>query len=149
MIQSIKKGDNTMHKTKKKYFIIGGTFLFILTLFCWLQFWREIDVYSSYTISSKEQKEEHITFMVNRLYVPDKKKCAMEIIEKCRKNNFQSVLFSYDLQKPTALYGTVYRSHWEMQRQKVLFTFRYTQKDKTQGIYNYIDNPEKFILEME
>lgn len=138
-----------MCKGKKKYFIVAGVCLFLLALCWWLEFGREIDVYNSNSISSEERLEEHVTFTVNRLYVADKEECAREIINKCRKNDFQSVLFSYDMQKPTALYGTVYRFSWGIKWQKPLFTFRYTQEDDTLGIYNFIDNPEKFVLEID
>ena len=101
-----------MCKGKKKYFIVVGVCLLLLALCWWLQFGREIDVYNSRSTSSEKRVEEHVIFTVNRLYVADKKECAREIIKKCRENDFQSVLFSYDMQKPTALYGTVYRFSW-------------------------------------
>ena len=77
--------------------------------------------------SSENFQEEHVTFTLNRLIITDKEKCAEEIIKKCRENDFTSILFSYDVAKPNALYGTVYRSrrtqkttwpHTEMQEMK-------------------------------
>ncbi|XBG80834.1 hypothetical protein V4S33_07750 [Enterococcus cecorum] len=137
-----------MCRGKKKYFIVVGVCLLLPALW-WLRFGREIDAYSTYSTSSEERLEEHVTFTVNRLYVTDKEACAREIIKKCGENDFQSVLFSYDMQKPTALYGTVYRFSWDIRWQKPLFTFRYIQEDDTLGIYNFIDNPEKFVLEID
>lgn len=138
-----------MCRGKKKYLIIVVVCLLILAL-CWSVLSdRKIDVYNSYSTSSEEKLEEHVTFTVNRLYVADKEECAREIIKKCRENDFQSVLFSYDMQKPTALYGTIYCSSWGIKWQKPLFTFRYTQENDTLGIYNFIDNPEKFVLEID
>lgn len=143
------KDDNSMRRGKKKYFIVVGVCLVLLAL-CWrLQFGREIDVYNSYSASSAGKREEHVIFTVNRLYVADKEACAREIIRKCRENDFQSVLFSYDTQKPTALYGTVYRSGLAVKWQEPLFTFCYTQKKGTSGNWNYVDDPEKFILEID
>lgn len=137
-----------MCKGKKKYFLIGGIFLFFLT-FCWLQFGYDVDVYNTYSMLSEQRLEEHVTFTVNQLYVADKEECARELIKKCRENDFPSMLFSYDMQKPTALYGTVYRYSWGIKWQEPLFTFRYTQEEDTLGTYNFIDNPERFVLEID
>lgn len=86
---------------------------------------------------------------LNRLIITDKEKCAEEIIKKCRENDFASTLFSYDVAKPNALYGTVYRSRFSMKGQKPLFHFRYTQTADTLGSYNIVDDPEAFTLVIE
>ena len=83
------------------------------------------------------------------LIITDKEKCAEEIIKKCRENDFASTLFSYDVAKPNALYGTVYRSRFSMKGQKPLFHFRYTQTADTLGSYNIVDDPEAFTLVIE
>ena len=83
---------------------------------------------------------------LNRLVVGDKERRADELIQAYRENGFRSVLFSHDLEKPNALYGTVYRSSVGMKYQEPVFTFRYIQKEGTLGAYNLIDNPEKFTL---
>ena len=99
--------------------------------------------------SSENFHEEHVTFTLNRLIITDKEKCAEEIIKKCRENDFASTLFSYDVAKPNALYGTVYRSRFSMKGQKPLFHFRYTQTADTLGSYNIVDDPEAFTLVIE
>ena len=76
-------------------------------------------------------------------------KCAEEIIKKCRENDFASTLFSYDVAKPNALYGTVYRSRFSMKGHKPLFHFRYTQTADTLGSYNIVDDPEAITLVIE
>lgn len=96
--------------------------------------------------SSKNCCEEHITFTLNRLVVGDKERRADELIQAYRENGFRSVLFSHDLEKPNALYWTVYSSSVGMKYQEPVFTFRYIQKEGTLGAYNLIDNPEKFTL---
>ncbi|WP_071143761.1 hypothetical protein [Coprococcus phoceensis] len=134
----------------KKRKIITITVLFVLGLsVSYLQWGREIDVVGSMRTSSENFHEEHVTFMLNRLVVTDKEKCAEEIIKKCRENDFTSILFSYDVAKPNALYGTVYRSRFSMKGQKPLFHFRYTQTADTLGSCNIVDDPEAFTLVIE
>ena len=134
----------------KKRKIITITVLFVLALaFSYLQWGREIDVVGSMRTSSKNFHEEHVIFTLNRLIITDKEKCTEEIIRKCRENDFSSILFSYDVEKPNALYGTVYRSRFSMKGQKPLFHFRYTQTADTLGSYNIVDDPEAFTLVIE
>lgn len=124
--------------------------LFVLgVVVSYLQWGREIDVAGSMGTSSENFHEEHVTFTLNRLIITDKEKCAEEIIKKCRENDFASTLFSYDVAKPNALYGTVYRSRFSMKGQKPLFRFRYTQTADTLGSYNIVDDPEAFTLVIE
>ena len=105
----------------KKRKIITITVLFVLGVaVSYLQWGREIDVVGSMGTSSENFHEEHVTFTLNRLIITDKEKCAEEIIKKCRENDFASTLFSYDVAKPNALYGTVYRSRFSMKGQKPL-----------------------------
>ena len=134
----------------KKRKIITITVLFVLGVaVSYLQWGREIDVVGSMGTSSENFHEEHVTFTLNRLIITDKEKCAEEIIKKCRENDFASTLFSYDVAKPNALYGTVYRSRFSMKGQKPLFHFRYTQTADTLGSYNIVDDPEAFTLVIE
>ena len=134
----------------KKRKIIAITVLFVLGVaVSYLQWGREIDVVGSMGTSSENFHEEHVTFTLNRLIITDKEKCAEEIIKKCRENDFASTLFSYDVAKPNALYGTVYRSRFSMKGQKPLFHFRYTQTADTLGSYNIVDDPEAFTLVIE
>ena len=128
--------------------------LWVCACFCWhcaggYSSGVRLTCITAVPLHQKNEWKNTLSFTVNRLYVADKKECAREIIKKCRENDFQSVLFSYDMQKPTALYGTVYRFSWGIKWLKPLFTFRYTQEDDTLGIYNFIDNPEKFVLEID
>lgn len=142
------KDNIIMQKGKKKFVVTILLFLFIGVV-SYLQWGRETDVYSTTVSTSKNYHEEHITFTLNQLFVADKEKCAEEIIKKCRDNNFPSVLFSYDISKPNALYGTVYLSSFGVQWQKPVFTFRYVQKSDKLGSYNIIDNPEAFVLTID
>lgn len=142
------KDNIIMHKRRKKLVVTTLLFLFI-GVASYLQWGRETDVYSNISNTSKNYHEEHITFTLNQLFVADKEKCAEEIIKKCRDNDFPSVLFSYDMSKPNALYGTVYLSSFGVQWQKPVFTFRYVKKADKLGSYNIVDNPEAFTLTID
>ena len=134
----------------KKRKIITITVLFVLGLaVSYLQWGREIHVAGSMRTHQKTSMRNTVTFTLNRLIITDKEKCAEEIIKKCRENDFTSILFSYDVAKPNALYGTVYRSRFSMKGQKPLFRFRYTQTADTLGSYNIVDDPEAFTLVIE
>lgn len=123
--------------------------ILLIGMIFYLQCGRDIDVSNSFSEISADFYEENITVIVNRLSVANKEKCAEEIIKKCRENDFQSVLFSYDKVKPNALYGTVYLSRYSMRWKKPLFTFSYIQKSGTSGQYNIVDNPDVFYLEVQ
>ena len=112
---------------KKRKFIITLSVVLLAGVLSYLQWGRDADVFSTFSDSSKNC-------------------CADELIQAYRENGFRSVLFSHDLEKPNALYGTVYRSSVGMKYQEPVFTFRYIQKEGTLGAYNLIDNPEKFTL---
>ena len=109
--------------------IIMGSFL------GYLQYGRDMDVCSSLGISSDNYYEERLTVVTNKLYISDQKTCAEKIIERCKKNNFKSVRFSYDQSIPNALYVDVYSSSY--------------LPEQGNGAYNIINDPDKYMLEIE
>lgn len=133
-----------MHRKRKIIIILSAVLL--AGAVCYLQWGRKADICNTFTSSSENYCEEHITFTLNRLVVGDKEQCADELLKTYRENGFRSVLFNHDSEKPNALYGTVYRSSVGMRYQEPVFTFRYAQKKGNLGAYNLIDNPEKFAL---
>ncbi|RGK46417.1 hypothetical protein DW711_10985 [Ruminococcus sp. AM27-16] len=114
----------------------------------YLQYGRDMDVYSSHVTSFDNYEEERLVAVVNKLYVADKKACAEEIVKRCRENSFKSVRFSYDQAIPNALYVTVYGSDWQAKHGNAIFSFSYLPNDVS-GTYNIVDNPEEFILKLE
>ncbi|MCI6465184.1 MAG: hypothetical protein MSA90_06930 [Faecalicatena sp.] len=136
-------------RKRKKTGIMFVILLSLITASIYLQYGREIDVSRSYPVISQNYCEENITVVVPRLVIIDERECAEEIINKCRKNNFMSIKFSYDIEKPNALYGTVYLAPLGIKCQKLEFTFRYIQKHGEYGSYNILDNPDEFILEID
>lgn len=135
---------------KRVKFTLAVLIVSLLTgKFVYLQWGRDMGVYSTHSTLSENSHEEHIIFVANRLFIGDKEACAEELVRKCRENSFPSVLLSYDLVKPTALYGTVYRFQSDVADHAPVFTFRYIQKAEETGTYNFLDRPEKFILEVD
>lgn len=135
----------------KKGCIIGivfGVTIIIGSCFGYLQYGRDMDVCGSFGTTSNNYYEERLNVVANKLYVSDQEACAKEIIERCRKNNFKSVRFSYDQAIPNALYVNVYSSKQQIENGNPMFTFSYLSEDLS-GIYNIVKNPEKFVLEIE
>lgn len=121
----------------------------ILLLCCYLQFGREMEVYNSTSFTAANYCEEHLNVVVNRLIVLDKRKVAEEIIEHCRNNDFKNVIFSYDLTYPNKLEVNVYLSKKDARGGKGVFSFDYDTEQGQIGEYNFIENPEKFMLKMK
>lgn len=114
----------------------------------YLQFGRTPEIINSRTSSSSEFTEENISVNLNKLYAGDYKQLTDEIIKRCRENDFENFLFSYDAYKPSALYCTVYLNKYSFNEGRELFRFEYTQADDNRD-YNFIDNPEKFSITIE
>ena len=127
--------------------LIKSALIFVLYL-GYLQYGCDMDVSGSYSIASNNYHEERFSVVVNKLYVPDPKSCAYEIIRRCRQNSFKSIRFSYEWSIPNALYVTVYASKKQMERGKPLFSFSYLSEE-VNGSYNIIDDPEHYILNID
>lgn len=121
----------------------------IILLCCYLQFGRKMEVYNSTSFTAANYCEEHLNVVVNRLIVLDKRKVAEEIIDHCWKNDFKNVIFSYDVEYPNKLEVSVYLSKWNARKGKEVFSFVYDTEQGEIGEYNFIENPEKFGLEIK
>lgn len=128
--------------------LIIGIIIITASFFGYLQYARDMDVSSSHTTSFDNYTEERLSVVVNKLYVADQKACAEEIVKRCRENSFKSVRFSYDQAIPNALYVTVYGSDWQVKHGNAIFSFSYLSDDVS-GTYNIVNDPEKYILELE
>ena len=114
----------------------------------YLQFGRDMDVYSSHAMTADNYHEERLMVVVNKLYVVDQKICAEEIVKRCRENSFKSVRFSYDQSIPNALYVTVYSSKRQAEKGIQMFSFSYLPEDGD-GTYNIVNDSDKFMLKLE
>lgn len=134
---------------KKRTVLVGIVCIAILLLCCYLQFGREMEVYNSTSFAAENYYEEHLNVVVNRLMMLDKRKVAEEIIEHCRKNDFKNVIFSYDMAYPNKLEVSVYLSERNARKGKAVFSFVYEPEQGEVGEYNFIENPEKFRVEIK
>lgn len=132
---------------KKKILLISILFV-IVAVIIYLQFGRTPEIINSSTSASSDFTEEHISVNLNMLFAGDFEQRTYEIIECCRENNFNNFLFSYDVNKPNALYGTVYLNQHSFDSGRGLYRFEYTQADDNRN-YNFIDHPEKFSIFIE
>ena len=89
-----------MCTNKSKYVIIP---LIAIICVAYLQYGRDMDIYNSSIFSVGTYNEAHIKVLTNTLYISDKKKCAEEILKKCKDNSFLSVDFCYDTYIPNII----------------------------------------------
>lgn len=139
----------TKRSRKKAVMIAVLLVLFLAVGFLYLQYGRDMDVYNTYSLTSSNFHEEHITVIANRLFVADRECFADHILRKCRENSFQSVRFSYDLSKPNALYAKVYLSEYAARYGNPVFAFSYTHKSGECDDYNIIEDVSHFNLEIQ
>ena len=97
----------------------------------YLQFGRDMDVYSSHAMTADNYHEERLMVVV-----------------RCRENSFKSVRFSYDQSIPNALYVTVYSSKRQAEKRKQMFSFFYLPEDSDET-YNIVNDSDKFMLKLE
>ena len=135
---------------KKRSFMILIIGIIIITggYLGYLQYGRDMDAHGSYTLTTNNYHEEHLTVLVNKLYVANQKACAEKIVKRCRENSFQSVRFNYDQSIPNALYVTVYASKRQAEKGKEMFSFSYLSEDRAET-YNIVSDSDKFMLKLE
>lgn len=136
-------------KEKRSRWIAGTVLIVSVFALFYLQNGRSMLVYSSRSTSAANFHEENLIVVANRLFIPDKEECAEEIVRKCRENDFENILFSYDYALPNALHVSVYRSEWAVKNGSPAFTMSYTQDKEDQFRYNIVDDPQHFRLEIE
>lgn len=134
---------------KRRIVSVGIVCITIILLCCYLQFGRKMEVYNCTSFIAENYCEEHLNVVVNRLIVPDERKVAEEIIEHCRKNDFNNVIFSYDVAYPNKMKVSVYLSKWNARNGKAVFSFVYDTERGEIEEYNFIENPEKFVVEIK
>lgn len=96
---------------KKNLFAISVGIVLIGTVFCYLQFGREIDVGNSFSMNSSNYKQERINVILNKLIVTDcKEEIADTIIKKTLDNDFHTIRFNFDSGYPNTLNVSVYKT---------------------------------------
>lgn len=135
----------------RKKWIIGIAVVMIIVCgtlwFYYSQYSGEMDVYNTHSMMFGDYHEENITVIVNKPHIEDIQACAEEIVERCRNNDFDSVLFSYDESIPNELHATAYLNERDLKRGKEIFSLSYEQ-ESLNSEYNIVEHPEKFKLKI-
>lgn len=131
----------------KKKFLLFLLFLIISIGIFYLQCGRDPEIINSITNSSYNYSEEHIAVNLNKIFPGNYNKTAEAIVLRYRENKFTNFVFSHDIHKPNALYCDVYLNQNDFNNSKILFSFSYSYDGE--NIYNIIDDPQYFSLEIE
>ena len=88
-----------------------------------------MDVYNSYVFSVGDYHEQQLKVVINKIWVNDNRKCANDILQRCKANSFKSIDFCYDSYIPNELYVDVYLSdiYIYQNRTSSFFVFLFTR----------------------
>lgn len=112
---------------KKKHYlmIISIIFLFSISLF-YLQHGRKLIVHNSNIYTSKNNTETEINIIANKLYIPNKKAYAQELVELARSNQLPKIRLSNTT--PDKFVINIYKSNYTWGKRKNFFTILYYPK---------------------
>lgn len=130
----------------KKYLLFGIPIIILLlfTLFFQKQTSAEMDVVNSQISTSINYCSLNINVIANQIYINDYEQLAYDIIEHCKKNDFHSVRFSYDIKGyPHVLSGTVCLNERTYRNAQPCFSFTYQSANNAHTI---LDNSNNFEL---
>lgn len=110
---------------RRKIVLIILYVLFALGIF-YLQVSREPTVCNTVTSSDHTGYHACLTITANKLVIFDRNKLQQELINHIVNNDFENILFSYDVMgAPTECTVTVYTNKWTKKLGIPAFTFRY------------------------
>lgn len=108
---------------------------------------KEMDIYYTHATTFGNYYKENITIIANKPRIEDIQLYAEEIIEKCRNNDFKTILFSYEKSIPNELYATIYLNEKDVKKGNAVFSLSYKQ-ERLNSEYNIVEHPEKFSLKI-
>lgn len=111
--------------------------LYLLEFFFYLQYTRDMEIYSSRISSGSESQEEYLSVVLNKIFVMDKKETAEDILRKIKDNSFRNFKFSTDFGAPTELTVDAYLNQNDAENGSELFTFRIYQELRGSDIYEH------------
>ena len=141
MYNDIGEGDE--RKMRKR---LGHAILVLMALCMYLQWGRGVSVKNTISSSWDGKRAEHITVVVNRLYIRNKEALALELVETCINNEFRDVRFSYDMGYPVEIRMDVYINEASWKRGIRCFEVLFAQPEEEQYRYNVKDNRERFVM---
>lgn len=93
-----------------------------------------------------------LIILANQDEIDDKEAYAKMLIEKVKKNDFHTIMFSYDMSGyPTSLRMSVYlrEEDWQDRDTDPFMEISFTQEDRIANGYNIVDDYDKFTLEID
>ena len=139
----------------KKRLLLISISIMVLSILYYLQWGNKDTIISgNMTEPSGNTKTENIMFISNKLFIRDKEKFALDIIQTCinntRPEGIQSnIKLSNDMGYPNKITLIVYMNDFFMKHGKESFKIIYAQDEKYNYQYNVKDNPEKFQITIE
>ena len=89
---------------------------------------------------------EYCSIIANRDDIPDKVEFALELIEMCRKNEYETIKFATDVRGfPAGLIMSVYLTQEDMENGKLYMKIKYVIEDEEKD-RNIKDDYEKYNL---
>lgn len=139
----------------KKRLLIISISIVVLSILYYLQWGSKSTIISgSRTETSGNIKTENIIVISNKLFIRDKERFALDIIQTCINNTLpdgikSNIKLSNDMGYPNKITLTVYMNDFFMEQGKESFKIIYAQDEKYHYQYNVKDNPEKFQITIE
>lgn len=93
-----------------------------------------------------------LIILANQDEIEDKEAYAKLLIEKVKKNDFHTIMFSYDMSGyPTSLRMSVYlrEEDWQNRDTDPFMEISFRQEDRIANGYNIVDDYDKFVLEID
>ena len=125
---------------------LGHAVLVLMALCMYLQWGRGVSVKNTISSSWDGKRAEHITVVVNRLYIRNKEALALELVETCINNEFRDVRFSYDMGYPAEITMDIYTNETARRLGIRCCEVRYAQPEKDRYRYNVKDDRERFVM---
>lgn len=89
---------------------------------------------------------EYCAIIANRNYISDKVEFALELIEMCRKNEYETIKFATDVRGyPSGLFLSVYLTQEDMENGNLYMKVKYVTEEHV-GNSNIKDDIEKYQL---
>lgn len=133
----------------KKYLLycIPIVISFFFTILFYNQNSTKVDIVNSRISTSSNYNSLDINIIANQSHISNYEKFTYDIIQHCKKNDFQNVHFSYDIKGyPNTLSGTVYLNEKNYYDSKPCFSFIYQSTDNSHTI---LDDSSHFKLTID
>lgn len=120
----------------KKSIIKVLLFVGIAVTIFYFQFGRDVTVNSSSSFLSGDLHEQQLTITANKILIIDKKQFSTKLIQRCLANDFQEVLFSYDVTgEPARIRIIVFPNELLKKLDRGSFTIVYDHASKKSDIF--------------